>query len=98
MDDMLSDCWDSLIAPQDAPHRRWQHWVYLVEYYSTKKLTYDTDKLAAISGIANGLQKVTGDEYLAGLWKEDLRHQLLWHVKDPEHSNRIQPYTAPTWP
>ncbi|KAI6083048.1 hypothetical protein F4821DRAFT_245538 [Hypoxylon rubiginosum] len=85
----------SLMAPESRD--RVKNWTEIVEDYSERKLTYDTDKLAAMSGVASEIQNMTGNEYFAGIWKEDLLSQLLWKVRDPEYSICIQPYTAPTW-
>jgi hypothetical protein len=86
-----------MLAPKDTYWKKFDAWGSIVEEYSKREFTYDTDKLAGISGIAREAQEVTGDEYLAGLWKVDLLDQLLWAVCDPDSSSRIQPYTAPTW-
>ncbi|KAF7537769.1 hypothetical protein G7054_g3437 [Neopestalotiopsis clavispora] len=76
---------------------QWKSWTHLVEKYSQMKLTYNTDRLVALSGIVKVIQNHTGDEYLAGLWKKDLVYQLLWHNRYPQCPNRTQSYTAPTW-
>lgn len=93
--DPLLGRWMSLMAPESRD--RVKNWTEIVEDYSERKLTYDTDKLAAMSGVASEIQNMTGNEYFAGIWKEDLLSQLLWKVRDPEYSICIQPYTAPTW-
>ena len=69
--------------------------------YSEKALTKVTDKLAAFSGIARMVHKVLRlpeDNYLAGLWKQELLQELLWE----RYENERQPYhpdlyVAPTW-
>jgi len=53
-------------------------WHGLVQQYSRRDLTFASDMLRAISGIANELQSRTGFTYLHGLWKEDFRRGLLW--------------------
>lgn len=95
--DPLLELWQDILNSEHRYMKKIDDWVLIVEEYSRRKFTYDTDKLAAISGIAREIQEVTGDEYRAGLWKEDLLDQLLWAVCEPESSSRIQPYTAPTW-
>jgi len=95
--DSLQNSWQSMLQLRVTPRRRFDAWAYIIEDYSKRRFTYDTDKLAAISGIARASQEVTEDEYLAGLWKTDLLDQLLWAVCDPKSSSQIQPYTAPTW-
>ena len=69
--------------------------------YSEKALTRATDKLAAFSGIARMVHKVLGlseDNYLAGLWKQELLQELLWERYESE-GQPYDPdlYIAPTW-
>jgi hypothetical protein len=58
-----------------------------------------TDKLRAIARVSNKIQKLGGGEYLAGLWKQDIAHQLLWHIFQPSTGLAPRPHTfiAPTW-
>ena len=49
----------------------------LISLYTAASLTEAEDKLVAISGIAQRMQRILDDEYLAGLWRKDLPHQLL---------------------
>jgi hypothetical protein len=44
-------------------------------------LTNPDDVLPAISGLAHRMTETTGDEYLAGLWKNHLQYGLLWFVE-----------------
>lgn len=87
-------------------------WRTIVMQYSTRKLTNQDDKLVAISGLAQMFmnsgtsQKVQGEcaaYYLAGIWREGLPEQLLWHAKDRwgrlgglPHTRPLK-YCAPTW-
>jgi hypothetical protein len=56
-------------------------WKSILGRYTSCKLTFPSDKLVAISGIAKLLAKASDQEYLAGLWAEDLCHWLLWSSK-----------------
>lgn len=75
--------------------------------YAERDLTYREDRLPAISGLARMVRDATGDEYLAGLWREDLYTGLLWYV-NPEYNHGLTmpqlldelafgPYIAPSW-
>ncbi|KAH8897219.1 HET-domain-containing protein [Thozetella sp. PMI_491] len=55
-----------------------QEWWSLFTNYSRRKLTFKTDKMAAISGIAQEFQGLLKDQYVAGLWKSSLPESLLW--------------------
>jgi hypothetical protein len=81
------------------PHKDWH--IIVVEY-TRCRLTKDTDKLPALSGIAAIFQRNTGFTYLAGLWKEDITSGLLWYVAptSEDGSNEKQSfsqYIAPSW-
>ena len=56
-------------------------WSRLLEQYTKTKLTNESDKLVAISGLARYVQREVGDKYLAGLWASILPSQLLWRVE-----------------
>jgi hypothetical protein len=47
-------------------------------FYAELELSYESDRLPALSGVAKLVYDVTGGKYLAGLWKEDLYQGLLW--------------------
>jgi hypothetical protein len=70
-------------------------WFNLIEEYSRCELTFARDKLVAISGLARIFQAEIKDDYLAGLWKKDLKSQLLWYAVEPDQ--RPLPPTAPSW-
>jgi hypothetical protein len=53
-------------------------WEEIVIMYSGLQLTFRSDRLVAILGVARLMHNKTGDEYVAGLWKEQLPSQLLW--------------------
>ncbi|KAF2732396.1 hypothetical protein EJ04DRAFT_554044 [Polyplosphaeria fusca] len=76
-----------------------QHWAEIVETYSRGELTKPQDKLVAIGGIAKLIQQQCRDTYVAGMWRQQLEHQLCWSTIDPEScpTKRIVPYVAPTW-
>jgi hypothetical protein len=58
------------------------YWRQLVEAYSRRQLTQHTDKLPALSGIANVISAVrVGDIYLAGVWKNSLAFDLTWRTE-----------------
>jgi hypothetical protein len=61
-------------------------------------LTYPSDKLPALSGLASHYARLTDHHYLAGLWREDLTRLLLWSL-DPQITPRDLPpqYRAPSW-
>ena len=72
-------------------------WETAVKNYSARELTFQTDRLPAISAVASVVAKGTGDRYLAGLWRDDLLDGLGW-IADPANDSRShQEYIAPSW-
>jgi hypothetical protein len=87
---------------KDHLRRRLQaEWPGIVEAYSTATLTYDKDKLIAISGIAKQMLEMwdgSPGDYLAGLWRDNIHHQLLWRARGSTVSHlRPNYYRAPSW-
>lgn len=73
-------------------------WKAIVETYSECRLTYPSDKLVAISGLAVLFQELTEDIYLAGLWKSRLLDCLVWEVRwYVERISKPATYRAPSW-
>jgi hypothetical protein len=75
-------------------------WCSIVRAYSGLALTFPGDRLAAIGGIAAELHRVTGVQYLAGLWQhERLASLLQWRVDTHLHKLQSRPVIsrAPSW-
>ncbi|KAI0172692.1 HET-domain-containing protein [Hypoxylon sp. FL1284] len=76
-------------------------WTLLIGDYSNRMLTYDSDKLPAVSALARRFSLV--DElpaarcYLAGLWLEDLPWLLCWRVYGRRFEKRPDVYCGPSW-
>jgi hypothetical protein len=68
---------------------------------SRRKITEESDKLPAISGVAQQMHLITEDSYLAGLWKASLHFELMWlqdaAAEDSHHAKRPTTYRAPSW-
>ncbi|KAL8734468.1 MAG: hypothetical protein Q9181_003171 [Wetmoreana brouardii] len=71
-------------------------WRKLVVEYSKKELTFETDVLPALSGLASLVHTATGDRYLAGIWRCDLPAALQWVPEMPDWRSTTS-YLAPTW-
>lgn len=90
-----------LKSPQD-PYERWYN---IVQEFTRRSLTKDTDSLPALAGLARQFQRVTKDVYCAGLWKKDIIHGLLWvrlamRSKDGTtrwDTSKPTEYLAPSW-
>lgn len=77
-------------------------WYRLVEQFSTRRLTKETDKLVAIAGLASYfVPTFSSDEhstYHAGLWRKDMLAGLCWSIhKHYKPGPRPKSYIAPSW-
>jgi hypothetical protein len=86
-----------------AWHRLYTWWSRVLADYSRRELTYASDKLPAISGLAKEvntiLQSLTNrdDTYVAGIWTGALTDGLLWMPEDPYAMRDPGFYRAPSW-
>ncbi|RDW61071.1 hypothetical protein BP6252_12454 [Coleophoma cylindrospora] len=72
------------------------NWFKIVENYSLRSLTHQTDKLVAISGAAQAMHRLLiADEYIAGAWKSQLTRGLIWKANGAK--SRSEEYIAPSW-
>jgi hypothetical protein len=69
-------------------------WYQLLWAYGPRKLTHNSDKLPALSGIAQIFAERLDDQYVAGLWRKSLIEGLLWQGLQV---HRVPEYRAPSW-
>ena len=72
-------------------------WVAVVRLFSRCSLSFSSDKLVAISGMAQTLVPKLNCDYVAGLWRKDLEHQLLWKVTRPRPAPEKDQTRGPSW-
>ncbi|KAL8783082.1 MAG: hypothetical protein Q9213_004894 [Squamulea squamosa] len=75
-------------------------WARIIAQYTGCLLTKESDKLAALSGLAKMLGPMLQATYLAGLWSTDIAYQLLWEIATPipkDSVRRPRLYRAPSW-
>ena len=77
----------------------YSEWYQIVWQYSERGLTYPKDRLPALSGLAQKLTEYLGDDqYLAGLWKNDLHRGLMWTPMWKFGDTKVaETYQAPSW-
>lgn len=94
------DYWMTLQHEHTAPDNG-ALWLHIAEEYSKTHMTYEGDRLPAISGLAKRFRKDYSTEYVAGCWKDDIVSSLLWFTLPRTSSNRPRPPSAlgvhPTW-
>lgn len=100
--------WESSLQKMPKEQKAFEEvrlaWKELIERYSARDLTEQSDKLLAIGGIAYRFQTLFRDEYMAGLWRGQFPENLLWIIiwdwsqdLQLECPGRRGGYTAPTW-
>lgn len=70
-------------------------WYTFVNEVCVRQLTFRTDILPCLSGLAAQMEASGMGRYLAGLWEEDLLLGLTWSYEQLQ--NRILPQQAPSW-
>ncbi|KAH9211176.1 heterokaryon incompatibility protein-domain-containing protein [Leptodontidium sp. 2 PMI_412] len=80
-------------------HKEWKR---IVEEYSRREFTYVKDKLPALFGVSELVERSCKHKYLAGLWDSDLVPQLLWRhcgklMGSSVDYTRGTQYRAPSW-
>jgi hypothetical protein len=92
----FSEDWFGLLKV-DKDLNNYDLWSNIVLTYTRCDLTMGSDKLVAISGVAQMIRRRLKDEYLAGLWRNWLPYHLLWYKEMPADTGRSVVYRAPTW-
>jgi hypothetical protein len=82
-------------------------WTEVVETYTRRKLSFMSDRLPAISGIAAAIHSSASGNYLAGQWSNFLLRGMAWFTDSTERfyngwsirysSLRHDRYYAPSW-
>ncbi|KAF2170602.1 hypothetical protein M409DRAFT_51613 [Zasmidium cellare ATCC 36951] len=75
-------------------------WRMIVQQYTSRQLTYASDKLPAISGVASLMPQASRTRYIAGLWEESLVLDLMWQANPAPKEVLAYPpdeLTAPSW-
>ena len=84
----------------DGNDRKYWHWYNSIEDYSEGALTQPTDKLVALSGVAQSygdLNRLQDEDYIAGFWKSQLPYALCWQPTENKWTYRPPVYVAPSW-
>ena len=94
-----------LITELANDEKLYHTWNRLIRTYTKTNLSYPSDKLIAISGLAKLFALKLGDNYLAGLWRRYVEGGLLWcksiasddHYTEKANTRRPEKYRAPSW-
>lgn len=90
---------NSAAISQAKWHTLYTNWYEMIENYTQRHLTRESDKFPALSGLASVFARLNRDRYVAGLWESDLMVGLLWHASYSEMPRLRRPlaYRAPSW-
>ena len=93
-----------LVYPGTLGHvsdeRRWR---LIVQSYTSRQLSFASDKLPAVAGIVSLMPQATRSRYLAGLWSHSLLEDLLWNVMPSSARSttvmtyRFEEQQSPSW-
>jgi len=79
----------AMLQPESSSELVWI-WLDLVSEYLQLELTYEKDRLPALSGLAASFARPELGRYLAGMWEAALPEGLLFRVVYPEDvQNRV---------
>jgi len=83
--------YDTSSLNQFVDFSSYQYWASLVRQYAADQLTHSSNKLIAISTLAQSIMRLLRfkgckDTYLAELWKNDLVIELLWCTRNIDSS------------
>ncbi|OBR13180.1 Neutral/alkaline non-lysosomal ceramidase [Colletotrichum higginsianum IMI 349063] len=101
----LGEGFDEMDRSAKSVREVYRQWTYVGEV-QRRIWTYRTDIFPGLSGLAQAFAAITGDTYLAGLWKNNLHHQLVWEIARPlpgdlaslvDSLQHADPYIAPSW-
>ena len=84
----------------DEINRKISNWYNTIANYSQRTLTQPTDKLVALSGVAQShrdLNRLQDEDYIAGYWKSQLPYALCWQTSRSKWTYRPPVYIAPSW-
>ncbi|KAG4439010.1 hypothetical protein IFR05_005526 [Cadophora sp. M221] len=74
-------------------------WLRIQAAFLSRQFKLSQDRFFALTGVAHELQRVSGDVYIAGLWKSSIMRQLSWKRTDnivPEALAQ-QSLSLPSW-
>ncbi|CAM1505046.1 Fc.00g106830.m01.CDS01 [Cosmosporella sp. VM-42] len=61
-----------------SPSDLYYTWHQIVEEYTSRQLTRQSDRLPALIGLAKTFDRITGGTYIAGMWRENLIEDMVW--------------------
>jgi hypothetical protein len=75
-DIVIQDNNNNVPSKEETEALRW-HWCELIQQFGKTALTHESDRLAAIAGIATLIRRRMGGQYFSGLWEKSIVSDLL---------------------
>ncbi|KAM0256813.1 hypothetical protein ACHAQJ_004765 [Trichoderma viride] len=77
-----------------------KYWHQIVEEYSGLRISFTSDRLPALSGVARQYGTAHSTDlgrYVAGMWENCFPSELLWYCASGKIHDRPDSYCGPTW-
>ncbi|KAF2034031.1 HET-domain-containing protein [Setomelanomma holmii] len=87
---------EAVVKDYKASRKAYDDWYTTVQDFTKCDITYPTDRLPALAGLAQRQQSHVPDTYLAGLWEADILYGLAWGSNNPPEMCPAT-YIAPSW-
>ncbi|KAI0112495.1 heterokaryon incompatibility protein-domain-containing protein [Nemania sp. FL0031] len=82
----------------ETPEHRHMEWYAMIEDYTSRDITRDSDRLPALLGLRVALESKAEDSYLAGIWLKGLLEGLVWCTAlSNKPLARPHGFTGPSW-
>ncbi|KAI1380555.1 heterokaryon incompatibility protein-domain-containing protein [Hypoxylon crocopeplum] len=96
--DILPTLWNTDLLPRRRETVvRYADWYRMVEQYTTRRITKDSDRLPALLGVSNALKSITGDDYIMGIWLGGLLEGLAWCATNKNSLRHPRTGSGPSW-
>lgn len=80
------------VDKESTPHAWW----YMLNQYSKCQLSFQSDKLVAITGLVDNIASQTEVRFIKGLWEDSVHTGLLWSAVNPPMETLVE-VEAPSW-
>ncbi|KAF2242403.1 HET-domain-containing protein, partial [Trematosphaeria pertusa] len=71
----------SNLTNQASQDERLYIWKKTVSQFTRRQLSYQTDRLPALAGLAGAMQERIGGRYVAGMWEKGIETMVVWYCE-----------------
>jgi hypothetical protein len=87
---LLSQSFGASLTDSTAHDTQYLLWWFLIRKYCQCALTYASDRLVAISGVAVYFKNIIKDQHIVGMWRKYLAIEMGWTVKSTTSGRNLQ--------